>query len=929
MRGDFSRRTFEPERHFSGVLMQQGRVQLDADWNEQVEISRHRTEAETRDTLGPSGGPKEAAAFRLVVDPAELGPAERARLEQQGVLPLGAGDFLITAGRYYVDGALCENEQTIRLSAQADLPGVGPIGQAGTYLVYLDVWQRHLTALEDPSIREVALGGPDTTTRAKTVWQVKLLRVGDAGLQVGCSSELDIWDTLTAPKSGRLRARVRPAAPTDDASITPPAAGFRGLENRLYRVEIHDGGQPSLATFKWSRDNGSVATRWLDQQEDKLIVASSAHDGALGLAPGQILELTDDSHELAGEPGALARLERVEGQVLNVSPLGPNGPINRADFPLSSIVRRWDAPRLLDVKVPASENDWVPLEDGIEVAFEPGAYRPGDFWLIPARTATGDIEWPRDVAGQPLPRPPLGIDHHYCRLGFVTFDGNDLDILSDCRQLFAALSQSGLHVTAIHVGGQPTSPPLRAGMDVPIDTFLTQGLRIVCDGPVDPATISLATCYVTLDVPFPLSTTDKQFWGNVVLGFQPLVLAGTVATSGNTIAWTPTIQARQRLLDPTAGLFAAMAAANGGRVLARLSLKGSFIWSATDPASYLDGEAFGTPTGATPSNLRLPSGDGRRGGTLEVGFGLVPVEAPTAPRIAQFTITSAPPIVGGTSAQGRITLTAAAPTGGLPITLGSSSSNVASVPQTVTVTQGQTFVDVQITTFVVTSSTTVVLTASRPSGSAQVGLSVQPVGLTSISLTPPTVTGGASTNLTVTLNGPAPTGGLVIDLSAPSKAVTVPSAVTVLAPNASRTVSIPTNAVSAGVSFDITASRGAVERSATLTVAPATIQSLTLTDNEIVGGGLVKGRVTLSGKAPFGGLKVSLSSSLAATASVPAEVTVPQDGTFVEFNVTTKSVTVRRVVTITAADGKINRTTTLAVIPSLSGGVKPDPRLPL
>ena len=40
--------------------------------------------------------------------------------------------------------------------------------------MYLDVWERHVTALEDDDIREKALGGADTTTRCKVVWQVKV-----------------------------------------------------------------------------------------------------------------------------------------------------------------------------------------------------------------------------------------------------------------------------------------------------------------------------------------------------------------------------------------------------------------------------------------------------------------------------------------------------------------------------------------------------------------------------------------------------------------------------------------------------------------------------------------------------------------------------------------------------------------------------------
>jgi hypothetical protein len=43
--------------------------------------------------------------------------------------------------------------------------------------VYLDVWQRHLTALDDDYIREKALADLDTATRLKTVWQVRMLPV--------------------------------------------------------------------------------------------------------------------------------------------------------------------------------------------------------------------------------------------------------------------------------------------------------------------------------------------------------------------------------------------------------------------------------------------------------------------------------------------------------------------------------------------------------------------------------------------------------------------------------------------------------------------------------------------------------------------------------------------------------------------------------
>src|SRR5262245_61533849 len=66
MKGDFSRDTFDPANHFSGVLMQQGRVQLDADWNEQASILLHYLRTLARDVFGNAGGPAQNLGFRVL-----------------------------------------------------------------------------------------------------------------------------------------------------------------------------------------------------------------------------------------------------------------------------------------------------------------------------------------------------------------------------------------------------------------------------------------------------------------------------------------------------------------------------------------------------------------------------------------------------------------------------------------------------------------------------------------------------------------------------------------------------------------------------------------------------------------------------------------------------------------------------------------------
>jgi hypothetical protein len=66
MNGDFTRMTFDPARNYSRVLMQQGRVTLDADWNEQTSILLHYLRTLTRDVFGPHAGPADDLGFEIV-----------------------------------------------------------------------------------------------------------------------------------------------------------------------------------------------------------------------------------------------------------------------------------------------------------------------------------------------------------------------------------------------------------------------------------------------------------------------------------------------------------------------------------------------------------------------------------------------------------------------------------------------------------------------------------------------------------------------------------------------------------------------------------------------------------------------------------------------------------------------------------------------
>jgi hypothetical protein len=449
MQADFSRVRFDPARHYSGVRQQQGRVLLDADWNEQTDIQAHRVEAEAADLIGPSGAPWH--------------PPGTPRNFQ--VLANGT-DFTVAAGHFYLDGILCENETDAAGSSQPQLTPGAPVvrlpggvrlplpAPAGTYLAYLDVWQRHVTELDDPDLHEPALGDVDTTTRTMTAWQAYLLQVPPG---TTCPAALAEWDALVAGGSGKLRARSRPGGADTNSCAVPPGGGYRRLENQLYRVEIHDPGPPGTATFKWSRDNASVVARWLARQNDDLTVSRPSRDAVLGFGGQPFVELSDDSRALQARPGTLVQLDRAEGEVLTIKPLTATGPVDLAAFPVNATVRRWDSPGALKVEVPATNDGWIPLEDGVEVRFEPGEYQTGDHWLIPARTAVGDVLWPR-TGGAPDARPRHGTYHHFTRLALLQAAANgQLTVLSDCRSLFPPLS--GLtHLVYVGGDGQEARP---------------------------------------------------------------------------------------------------------------------------------------------------------------------------------------------------------------------------------------------------------------------------------------------------------------------------------------------------------------------------------------------------------------------------------------------------------------------------------------
>ena len=417
MKGDFSRVTFRPARHYRSVLLQQGRVTVDADPNEQSDLFNRRQDDTAADVIGRAGRPK-----------------------GEFTITLAGGNLNIGQGTLYLNGIPCVNGAACPLTAQPFLPLDSAAlaafpdlsAGAGTYAVYLRAFERLVTAVEDPEIRETALGGPDTSVRSQIVWQVRLRKINPPALGTTCANIGDAWQAPFTP--GAMTAQTVALAGSSSPCVLPPKADYRSLENQLYRVEIHRGGPFATATFKWSRENGSVLTAVIKRNPADtqtagpiLSVATTGRDADVGFGNEQFVELLDERIELSGLLQPLSTTKDVRSALNEIELHAPAA--LPARFANSPKLRRWDQQSGDGSGIPVSSPGPITLENGIAVTFAAGDYLAADYWLIPARTAidqeTGTIQWPTDGLGNFLPQRSRYAEHR-CLLTVVSWDGTAL-----------------------------------------------------------------------------------------------------------------------------------------------------------------------------------------------------------------------------------------------------------------------------------------------------------------------------------------------------------------------------------------------------------------------------------------------------------------------------------------------------------------------
>jgi hypothetical protein len=427
MTGDFSKRGFAPSKNFTGVFQQQGRVQLDSDWNEYVDIQDRQWRAETLDIIGRSGVPDETPNGFLIIPDKD-----------------GKPEVTVGPGRIYVDGILVDNHrsampggaskatsvyervlQEFRSTTQQPIPL--PKQKNDTffpnYFAYLEVWQREVSAAEDEDLLESALPGVDTATRRITMSDVRL-----EGFTAGNYDA--IWDRL--PLASAARLKVKKTESTKEAEADADLCEFftetaTSFENRLYRLEIGSI-EGSKVKLKFSKDNASQAVKVIlpatPKPGDPAIITLVPSPRFTSLKAGNFVEIRDKNGI-----GKLTTVKRIVDKNKSTIELEEMPEITDRE---SAHLIRWDGAFDSEFSAPAGEKvaKFDIKQPGIDVELKyddanGGQPFVGDYWIFRTRLPA-ELEELDFV-------PPRGTHRHFAKLATFKFPvaGSDVEDLRD------------------------------------------------------------------------------------------------------------------------------------------------------------------------------------------------------------------------------------------------------------------------------------------------------------------------------------------------------------------------------------------------------------------------------------------------------------------------------------------------------------------
>jgi hypothetical protein len=479
-------------------------VSVEADWNEAATIGEERDRHATLDIVGPVGTPDDGYAVTAV--PAE-GESTR-------------GHFTIGKGTLYLGGERLHLEEQVHYRTQPDWldhstdplwdPPALRDGNGGRHeLVYLLASEQEVSAVEDPALADVALGGPDTMQRLR-ILQRFARHPSESGTYDGARDALErsLADhglkldpvSMMAESTAKLKVSF-PASPAARHPSRPaPGGGYLGAENQMIRVMVTGtGDEDGEPTIVWGFDDASFLYRVQTAERGttgtegttRLTLASAPVDSYHYPAKDQAVELLRDAVKLANQDYIASPYGCVSVVAVAYDPTvkqlvisgEPPGDYLATDKTPQLYLRVWQTTAHAPAGKPILLGD-----TGVAVTLTTGGrFHVGDFWRFALRPIEPAVVYPERYLAEP--QPPDGPRLWACPLTVLTWDDEDHVRASSCIPQFSGLAEmAGRKGGCCTVDIGPGDVDDGAGLQALLDAYAHQGPVTVC---LEPGTYTL------------------------------------------------------------------------------------------------------------------------------------------------------------------------------------------------------------------------------------------------------------------------------------------------------------------------------------------------------------------------------------------------------------------------------------------------------
>ena len=507
MGSDRARISYNPGQLYRSVVMQQGRVTLEADWNEAQTIASEQVRREALDYVGPTGTWRGDNGYAISLIPKSF-------------------DFTINSGSMYVGGERAYLPETENYSAQPetdwmdfaqDPDWVTPYGENPGFneYVYLYLREQEVSAVEDSDLKDIALGGPDTAQRTRLIQHIVRHQTSGTDCPSAMADVQANWWTPSGYQLDQTDMRVNSFGQlqvgfvnTVTSSPCSPTAqgGYLGADNQLIRVQISSA-DPANPSFVWGYDDASflyevtIASPGSSTTPTTLKLNTAPVDAEHIPQSGQAVELLLPAAQLSngqyvaaptGQVFILGSAAFTPGSNTLTLPAGidtalfgtgPGGNPNPAQLYL----RVWQGQSAFTpgTAEPLS-NTATGVNTGLSVTLtteQSGqSFRTGDYWMFAVRPPSPALIYPERYIS--APQPPDGPREWICPLAVILWTENP-PVATSCTNTFLNLvelsNQSSGGCCSVNVTAEEHNDGTFTIQDA-INAILPTGGR-VCLGP--------------------------------------------------------------------------------------------------------------------------------------------------------------------------------------------------------------------------------------------------------------------------------------------------------------------------------------------------------------------------------------------------------------------------------------------------------------